>query len=130
MRILTTIVLLGIAAGMAGCGSNASSEGHNGDRDLGRNSVKPAPVVSDKVVNQAADKAVNTIEAAAATANQVTADVNHTAVKAQVEAQQVTNDAARLTNDAARAGNNVMNTATHDLNNATRDLNQLKDAFR
>ena len=131
MRILITFVLLGIAAGMAGCGSHESSQGHNGDRPISnRAAVNPAPVVSDKVVNQAADKAINTIETATAGANQVTADVNHTAVKAQVEAQQVTNDAARLTNDAAKAGNSVLNTATHDLNNATRDLNDLKNAFR
>jgi hypothetical protein len=131
MKIVTTFVLAGIAAGMAGCNSHASSEGQNGNRainnraDVGRGGVNAAPVV-----NQAADKAIDTIESAAATANQVTADVNHTAVKAQVEAQQVTNDASRLTNDAARATNGVLNTAAHDANSATRDLNQLQNAFR
>ncbi len=124
MRTVTIILLFGFAACFAGCGSHESSEGR--DRQVNN---RVTPVVSDKVVNQAADRAVDSIEAAAATANQVTADVNHTAVKAQVAAQQVTNDAARLTNDAARAGNSVMNNATHDLNQATRDLNQLKSTF-
>lgn len=122
MRIVATLGLFVFAAAIAGCGSHESSQDH--DRQINsRAGANPAPVINDKVVNQAADKAVDTIEAAAATANQVTADVNHTAVKAQVAAQQVTND-------AARAGNSVMNTATHDLNNATRDVNQLQNAFR
>ncbi len=119
MKIVTTLVLLGIAAGMAGCNSHASSEGRNGERATNnRGSVN-----GSSAVNQAADRAIDTIDATAAAANQVTAEVNHTAVKTQVEAQQVTND-------AARAANGVMNTATHDLNSASRDLNKLQNAFR
>ena len=119
MKFLTTIVLLGIAAAMTGCGSHDSHEGR--DRAVNGRGGNAAPV--SQAINQAADKAIGTIDATAAAANQVTADVNHTVVKTQVEAQQVTNDAARATD-------NVLNTATHDLNSASRDLNKLQNAFR
>ena len=118
MRIVTILCLFVFAAAIAGCGSHESSQDH--DRQINSRAalIRPRSSMTRSSIRPPTE-AVDTIEAAAATANQVTADVNHTAVKAKIVAQQVTNDATRLTNDTARAGNNVMNTATHDLNNAS-----------
>jgi hypothetical protein len=124
MRIMTAVVLMGLAMGAGGCNSRDVQQVHNNDKAVENNAGadktggarKSAPVVSVPVVNKAAGQATEVIHTAAV-------DVNQTATTVQAGAQQVTSDAARLTNDAAKAGNTV-------LNNATRDLDKLKNVLR
>lgn len=79
----------------------------------------PTPACNTSPVNQAAGRAVNAVDAAAARTQQVTNDVNHTAAHVQGEVQRAAGDAAQLTSDAARAANT-----------AERDIDRLKNAFR
>ena len=131
MRIVITRLLIGLAAGIAGCNSHTANEGHANDRPA---SSRVNPVVGDRAINQAAGQAINTIDRTAATADRVidtataSADrtvheVNRTALTVQSDAQRATSDAARLSNDATRAGSNL-------LNNAQRDVNKLNNLLR
>jgi hypothetical protein len=131
MRIMTTVVLMSLALGAAGCNSHDSNQVRSDERAVKKHTgaettvgdVKLPPVVSVPVIDQAAGQATEVIRTATDNVDRATHDVNRTAERVQADAQQVTNDAARLTNDAAKAENNV-------LNNAAQDLNRFKNALR